>query len=464
MNRAYSRELSADTCSIIIPLISAITFIASLLMAILWLQSRTVWHLWALAAVSPLVAYTAVQLIRRDRIESGATLFISAHVGLLLLLIYQEWQPGSSLPYLFAVLIITGSMMRHPQASLIIWGVSSILTAVVIGLSQETFSAAYIYHLIAPTIVNFLLAVFAFLSAYEWRFAVESVSMLHGKARRRRDELFEMQQELSAINASLKALNRALDDARARAVQERDLRTRFMTSVSHELRTPLNSIVNFAHILAQGVRGPVTEEQADYLQRIEQAGWHLLAVLNDLLDMAQIEAGEFKLHLEPTNLHTICEEAIASTQGMLLERPVKLERIYPQTWPLVHADRMRIKQALINLLGNAVKYTEEGQISLHVQPNGRWVNISVIDTGIGIAAEHHERIFQEFTQVDENVARRRIGAGLGLPITRHLVERHGGQITVESAPGEGSTFTIKLPVWSKGGAETAVSFLPDTAQ
>jgi signal transduction histidine kinase len=273
------------------------------------------------------------------------------------------------------------------------------------------------------------------------------------RVQQRRDDLFATQEELRMINGRLQFMNSQQDIARQEAVGERDMRTRFMNNVSHELRTPLNSIVNFAHILMLGARGDVTEGQQDYLERIEQSGWHLLNVLNDLLDMAQIESGEFKLHLETTHLYHICEEAMTSTRGLLLDKEIELLRDYPEEWPTVRVDQMRFKQALINLLGNAAKYTEEGSIALHVKPNKQNVQIMIEDTGIGIPPEYHQSIFREFQQVDETAARKRIGTGLGLPITKHLIERHGGSVTVESTPGEGSKFTITLPIHE---IETAV--------
>jgi signal transduction histidine kinase len=280
----------------------------------------------------------------------------------------------------------------------------------------------------------------------EWQYAVESVSDLHRNAQRRRDELFAIQEEVKRANGRLEFSNKQLDLARQEALDERDIRTRFMNHVSHELRTPLNAIVNFAHILAQGGRGEVNEMQADYLARIEKSGWHLLSVLNDLLDMAQIQAGEFKLYLEVTDMYAICEEAMTSTRGLILEEPVDLVRDYPEEWPLVYIDRMRVKQSLINLLGNAVKYTEEGTITLCVRQDEDKLLLIVEDTGIGIPPEYHEAIFKEFRQVNESAARRRVGTGLGLPITRHLIERHQGEVWVESESGKGSRFYISLPI------------------
>lgn len=446
MNRPYSRELSADTAVILIPLITTLFATLALVMAILRVDFEANWHFWLVFVILPLCAYTAWRMIGQDRIEQANHLFIITAISLLTLIMAIEWPAAAGLPYLFAILIIMASMTLHPEVGFLMWGLSSLGTIVAATIANEAPGFRYLYTLVAPLSVNFLLAATAYLSAYEWRFAVESVSQLHRKVRQRRDELFSLQEELRLNNAILHSINQEVERARQEAVTEKELRSRFMNNVSHELRMPLNSIVNFAHILAQGARGQVNTEQVDYLNRIEQSGWHLLSVLNDLLDMAQIEAGEFQLHMELVDLQTICEEALSSVQGLLLEKDIQLERVYPAVWPDIYADSMRLKQALINVLGNATKYTEEGCIQLKVIPQVDTVVVAVSDTGLGIAPEDQALIFEEFRQVNNSVARRRVGTGLGLPITRHLVERHGGQIWVESALGQGSTFYISLPI------------------
>ncbi len=447
MDKPYSRELSADSTFIIIPAIAVPELIVGLLAAVFrGARQEETWYFWVLVVGAPMLAYVAWLLAKKDRLETAVNLFVAGNLLLITLILSKEWQPGSTIPYTYAVFILVSGMISRPTSTFNTWFFASILTAVGAGLSLETFNSSYLFQLFPPIAINFLLSLYAYLSAYEWRFAVESVSDLHRKVQQRRDELFNIQEKLQKTNAHLYYLNKELDTARQAAISERDLRTRFMSNVSHELRTPLNSIVNFAHIIKKGAHGTVNNQQTDYLNRIEKSGWHLLNVLNDLLDMAQIESGEFRLHQEPTDLYSICEEAMMSTRGLLLDKDVDLQRAYPQTWPIINVDRIRIKQALINLLGNAVKYTEQGTICLRVIPDGKLVSISVEDTGIGIAPEFHEAVFQEFRQVDENVARRRIGTGLGLPIARHLIERHGGSLVVESELGKGSTFTITLPI------------------
>ena len=375
----------------------------------------------------------------------AGTLYVAIHIILLVLIYWQLWSSTNLVPFLFAGLIIASNMILYNGASFSIWLISSIAIIIVATIASEQ-NLNDITHLIVPILVNLVLAIISFMSTYDWELALESVNDIREKAQARRDELFAIKETLDQTNAQLLASNEALEKARQDALNERDLRTRFMNNVSHELRTPLNAIVNFAHIIGAGACGPVTERQTDYLKRIEQAGWHSLNVLNDLLDLAQIQAGAFYLNLQVVHLYDICEDAMSNTRGLILERPIDLIRDYPAQWPYVQADAVRLKQALINLLGNAAKYTDEGSIGLRVRQENGWVKIMIADTGIGIAPEYHEVIFQEFRQVNEGDARKRVGTGLGLPITRHLIEQHGGTLTLVSEPAKGSVFTITLPV------------------
>ncbi len=448
MKQTYSQELRSDTSEIIIPVISGLAILAALLAGVAnSARIQDSWHFWVITLLAFGGGLFSWRLIKEERVRAGATFFIGLYLFLITLLLAVEWQPGSPIPYFFGVMIAISSMLHSPKAGLYTWGISIILSVIGVTIRVGAFDFLLLLRqLAAPTTINFLVALVAYLTALEWENAVESISGLHIRVQRRRDELFAAKKELDMINAKQRFTNQQLDAARQEAINERDLRTRFMNNVSHELRTPLNGIVNFAHILAHDGQGPVNDGQADYLDRIEKSGWHLLAVLNDLLDMAQIEAGEFKLHMELVNLHDICEDAMRGIRGLILDKPIELIRDYPDEWPVVYADTMRLKQALINLLGNAEKYTEAGHIALRVKPEGETVRIIVEDSGIGIAPEDHEKIFREFHQVNEQDARRRIGTGLGLPITRHLVEKHGGTISVSSEVGRGTVFIITLPV------------------
>lgn len=449
MDQAYSKELRADTAAILIPLIAVATALGTLLAAIALEDFSASWHLWLsflLAIGGGIFGWRALKQAQRF---TGTVVFTAVHLLIFFLIVYQNWTPGSMIPYLFAVLIVASSMFTQPDFGFIVWGIATLLTT--IGISSHVDGMiTLIQQITGPIVVNLFIATAAYFSALEWQVAVESVSALHLKAQHRRDELFAIQEELRLANARLYSANEALEEARQTAVTERDLRTRFMHQVSHELRTPINTIVNFAHIIGQGELGTVSERQVDYLGRIEKSGWHSMSVLNDLLDLAQMNAGEFKLKRQLVDLHTVCEEAIASVRSLLRSPDIALVRDYPDVWPQVLVDPKRFQQALLNLLGNAAKYTDEGQIILRVRAHQHTATFAVEDTGIGIPEEHFETVFHEFRQLDETIARRRVGTGLGLPISRHLIERHGGTITVSSQVGRGSVFTITLPLADPG--------------
>lgn len=460
---AYSNELRADTATILIPLIASITAIATLLGALAYEEFSQSWHLWLGTILTLVTGGVGRHLLKQNRAVAGTVIFTAAHLLIFYLVILKNWTPGSMVPYLIAIFIIASNMFTQPDSGFIVWGISSFLTA--LGVSQHINESMSLAQQIAgPIIVNLLVAGAAYFSALEWQIAVESVSQLHIKAQQRRDELFAIQEELRLTNAKLMSTNEALEKARETAVAERDLRTRFMNQVSHELRTPINTVVNFAHILGQGELGELTPRQIDYLNRIEKSGWHSMSVLNDLLDLAQMNAGEFRLRRQRVDLETVCNEVMASVRGLLENEDVELIRDYPEVWPEVSVDPKRFQQALLNLLSNAAKYTDKGHITLRVRTHQHTATFAVEDTGIGISEEHYETIFQEFRQLDETIARRRIGTGLGLPISRHLIERHGGTLTLNSVVGQGSTFTITLPLVDSEEAEEEIVAKPVTVK
>lgn len=452
---AYSSELRADTATIMIPLIAGVTALATLMGALAFETFPLSWHLWLGMVLAVAAGIVGRHYLKQDREVLGTVIFTAVHLIIFYLIISKNWSPGSMIPYLFAILIIASSMFTQPDYGFITWGVASFLTA--LGVSQHINESMSLAREIAgPIIVNLFIAAAAYFSALEWQVAVESVSALHIKAQQRRDELFNIQEELRRTNATLVNVNEALEKARQTAVTERDLRTRFMNQVSHELRTPINTIVNFAHILSQGELGEVTPRQIDYLSRIEKSGWHSMSVLNDLLDLAQMNAGEFKLRRQRADLKAVCEEVMDSVRSLLENEDIELIRDYPEVWPEVLVDTKRFQQALLNLLSNAAKYTDKGHIRLRVRTHQHTATFAVEDTGIGIPEEHYETVFQEFRQLDETIARKRIGTGLGLPISRHLIERHGGTLTLNSIPGQGSIFTITLPLAESEAAEAKI--------
>ena len=224
-------------------------------------------------------------------------------------------------------------------------------------------------------------------------------------------------------------------------------KSRFLASMSHELRTPLNAILGFSEVLLDRFVGDLTPKQVEYLESIHTSGKHLLGLINDLLDLSKIEAGKMVLHPEPCYLPQTLEDALTLVRSEATRKRLTLGLEVAAEVGLVEADPAKLKQILYNLLSNAIKFTPEGgRVTVRGQRVGSLVEVAVADTGIGIRPADQQRIFGEFEQVDSAYARQVQGTGLGLPLTRRLVELHGGTLTLESAEGKGSTFTFTLPL------------------
>ncbi len=230
------------------------------------------------------------------------------------------------------------------------------------------------------------------------------------------------------------------------------LKSEFLANMSHELRTPLNGILGFSELLIDGRPGPLNDKQREYLQDVHACGRHLLQLINDVLDLSKVEAGKMDLYTED---FSPVEAAVAVCSLVApLARKKKLRLVPPAAVPglTVHLDSQKYKQVLFNLLSNAVKFTDVGGevvVSIAAEPAG-WLRLAVRDNGIGIAERHIGRLFEAFSQLDGGAGRRYEGTGLGLSLTRKLVELHGGRIDVVSEPGRGSTFTVCLPLTVAG--------------
>jgi len=224
-------------------------------------------------------------------------------------------------------------------------------------------------------------------------------------------------------------------------------KSEFLANVSHELRTPLNAIIGFSEVLGERMFGELNEKQAEYTEDILSSGRHLLSLINDILDLSKIEAGRMELEVTTFDLSGAIENALLLVRERAMRHGLRLERVVDDRLGDFTGDERKVKQILVNLLSNAVKFTPEGgKIQVRAGPDDSTVKISVSDTGVGIAPEDHEAIFEEFRQVGSNYAQKREGTGLGLSLTRKFVEMHGGKIWVESEVGKGSRFTFTLPI------------------
>jgi signal transduction histidine kinase len=232
------------------------------------------------------------------------------------------------------------------------------------------------------------------------------------------------------------------------------LKSAFLANMSHELRTPLNSIIGFTQVIREGLDGPLTGEMGNDLGLIEKNGKHLLQLINDVLDMAKIESGRLSLTCEPFDLRDLIEEVLETTSPLARDKSLYLKLVVnPLESMAIIADQFRIRQILLNLVGNALKFTDSGGITLFAESWADTILVRVQDTGIGIPPEKLETIFEAFSQVDNSTTRKAGGTGLGLPISRRLVEMHGGRLWAVSngVAGEGSTLCLELPVEARSG-------------
>jgi len=244
-------------------------------------------------------------------------------------------------------------------------------------------------------------------------------------------EIAEKNKELNAKNIELQKAYRVKSD--------------FLSNMSHELRTPLNSIIGFTSVLLDSTSDPLSEEQRKALEKVLRNGKHLLELINDILDYSKIESGRVQINIDFDDVENIVYNAMITIEPMLVGKNVRLEKDIEPGIPRLHTDVLKVKQILLNLLSNAAKFTDEGEIKVTASKQGDMVAISVKDTGIGIEEKNLEKIFEEFSQIDSGTSRKYKGTGLGLPIARNYARMLGGDLTVQSQYGKGSTFTLIIP-------------------
>jgi signal transduction histidine kinase len=232
-------------------------------------------------------------------------------------------------------------------------------------------------------------------------------------------------------------------------------KSQFLANMSHELRTPLNAILGYTELMADGAYGEPSEKMMGILKRLEANGKHLLGLINDVLDLSKIEAGQLVLELSDYSVQDIAQTVRSTLEPLAADKKLAFKVELSPDLPPGLGDGRRLTQVLINLVGNAIKFTDAGEVVIKAVANNGSFQVSVRDTGPGISAADQAKLFQEFQQADNAVTRKKGGTGLGLAISKRIIEMHGGKIWVESKPGQGSTFAFTLPVIVERQVETA---------
>ncbi len=298
-------------------------------------------------------------------------------------------------------------------------------------------------------------------SVIENRLLIEG---LERKVRERTEEIEDAYAELKALNRELELRKAEAEDARLKAEAANRAKSEFLANMSHELRTPLNAIIGFSEALLQGIYGPVSDKHREYLNDILESGEHLLSLINDILDISKIESGVIELDVTEFSLKELLRSGMMLFKEKAIKHNLTMEVDIQDDIDMIVADQRRLKQVIVNLIGNAVKFTPDGgsvRVSARkIQDAGcmihdtertlrEFIEITVADTGIGIRPEDLDRLFQPFQQIESPIIKRYEGTGLGLSLTKRLVELHGGRIWVESEYGRGSRFIFVIPLHQK---------------
>jgi signal transduction histidine kinase len=223
-------------------------------------------------------------------------------------------------------------------------------------------------------------------------------------------------------------------------------KSQFLANMSHELRTPLNAILGYTELILDSVYGEMPEKARSVLDRVQRNGRHLLGLINDVLDLSKIEAGQLTLSLSDYSLKNVIQAVFSAVEPLANQKQIALKMEVTPQLPQGRGDEQRLTQVLLNLVGNAIKFTDTGEVAITGSSSNGSFNVAVRDTGPGISAIDQAKLFQEFQQADNSITRKKGGTGLGLAISKRIIEMHGGKIWLESVVGQGSTFSFTMPV------------------
>ncbi len=388
------------------------------------------------------------------RVDAASWLYALSGMGTVAVLMALGDEVAlETLVFIYPVIVFVVGLLISPISAVIavvlsflfIFGVPSVQQGQIVATPHQAFAV----------FVMLLAAAFAVQVSGELYQVTQWALENYQRERKVNDELFQKRQELTlslkrseVLSENLMQANLELEAAKRAAEEAKNFRGQFLANMSHELRTPLNAIIGFSETMLQfpvmydDERLPPAYERD--LSQIYSSGRQLLHVINDILDLAKVDAGKLEVSMGPVDPMPLMLAAMSTTKGLIAGKPVALQKDLPEELPLVWADETRLRQVLLNLYSNAAKYTDEGSITLIARVEGDELIVAVKDTGIGIDPEYHDKLFKEFQQARAKGRDPRAGSGLGLAISKQLLELMGGRIWMESAVGVGSTFYFSL--------------------
>lgn len=444
------------------PILVALGVLASFGFGLLMLYQYRA-GLWPYLLATALVGcvWAGSELLRFGRLRAAGSLVAYALALIPIGTIFAFGVAGNSLLYLPVLGVLAAGLLISPAAPLHVASVAfgalvvAILASAVAGQPVAAVDVG-VGAILTSAVLLYGAALLAWAGASNVRGTIAWALETAAKSERREELLRTAQADLERIvrerdrlNDQLYRQSVELDAARAQAEAAYRSKASFMATMSHELRTPLNIIIGFSTAMVEhpemydGMSLPPAV--VNDLAEIKRSGEHLLRLINDILDLAKIEAGRLELNRVALPLAPLIDETLRTAQGLLKDRPVLLRREIHGTLPAVLADEIRVRQVLLNLVSNACKFTRVGELAVGAKADADAVTIWVRDTGIGIAEADQLRIFNQFEQVESADAREQTGTGLGLSISRWLIELHGGRMWLESDLGKGSVFSFTLP-------------------
>ncbi len=374
--------------------------------------------------IGVIIIFAAYRLSRSRYHEVAAYVTVGVPIFAVVATSLTSATPASVNSLVYAILSITLSSLLLDARGTVIAGVGTVLVILFAhsrpGAVQDNISTLLMYVVVTASIM-----------------AVVS-SIKDGYMKSLETARLQLQEQIVVI-----------DQARERAERSDQVKSAFLASMSHELRTPLNAVINFTRFVIDGDTGPVNEQQTELLTEVVGSAKHLLNLINDVLDMSKIEAGSLNLFIEDdVNLNGLVTSVLTTGRALLNGKPTRLNTEIEENLPLIRADRQRILQILLNIMSNACKFTDEGEIRVNMSQKNGEVTIAVSDTGPGIAPADQAMVFEAFKQTKTGL-RQGGGTGLGMPIAKSLAEAHGGRLWLESEFGKGTTFYVVLPIKSE---------------